>query len=90
MKMTERQHHISQVRQSLAYIETDSLYKCVRYLAAQPGLVLCGSARVFLEDSKLSVSRGNIFYWLEHDAPLGMVDWIADTENFAAALWSAA
>jgi hypothetical protein len=43
---------------------------------------------MFLE-SKLAVCRANIFYWLEYDAPLGMVDWIADTENFCRAIWAA-
>jgi ribosomal protein S14 len=85
----ERQHHINQVRFELAWLETDSLYKCVRFIAGNRSCSLCGSARAFLDNSKLAVCRGNIFYWLEYDAPLGMAEWMYDTENLARALSAA-
>jgi len=87
--MTERELHQQRIRQSLAWMETDSLYKCVRYVASNRSLTLCGSARMFIEDSKLAVCRGNIFYWLENDAPLAWLDWLSDTENFCRAIQSA-
>ena len=87
--MTEREAHIWNVRQKLASMETGSLYKCIRFIAQDRSCVLCGSARLFVE-SKLAVCRGNLFYWLENEAPMGMVDWLADTENFCRAIWSAA
>ena len=86
--MTEREAYIPQLRNAIASIETDSLYKCVRYVAQYRGLTLCGSARMFLEDSKLAVCRGNIFYWLEYDAPFAWKDWLSDTENFCHAIQS--
>lgn len=88
--MTERDVYRNQLRQSIASLETDSLYKCVRYVASHRSLALCGSARMFLEDSKLAVCRGNIFYWLEYDAAMGWLDWLSDTENFCSAIQSAA
>ena len=86
--MTEREAYRPQLRNAIASLETDSLYKCIRYVASQRGLVLCGSARMFLEDSKLAVCRGNLFYWLEYDAPFAWLDWLSDTENFCRAIQS--
>jgi hypothetical protein len=51
--MTEREAYRPQLRNALAWMETDSLYKCVRYVAQNRSLTLCGSARMFIEDSKL-------------------------------------
>jgi len=86
--MTEREAYRPQLRNAIAWLETDSLYKCVRYVASQRGLTLCGSARMFLEDSKLAVCRGNLFYWLENDAPFAWLDWLKETENFCKAIQS--
>jgi hypothetical protein len=86
--MTEREAYAPKLRNAIGTLETDSLYKCVRYVASQPGLALCGSALSFIHDSKLSVCRGNLFYWLEHDAPFAWMEWISDTENFAKAIQS--
>jgi hypothetical protein len=86
--MNEREAYRPKLRNALAWMETDSLYKCVRYVASQRGLTLCGSARLFVEDSRLAVCRGNIFYWLENDAPLGWLDWLSDTNNFCTAIQS--
>ena len=86
--MTEREVHIQHTRQALASMETESLYKCIRFIAKDRSCVFCGSARVFLE-SKLAVCRGNLFYWLENEAPMGIIDWLADTENFCHAIWAA-
>jgi hypothetical protein len=88
--MTEREIYRALLRNAIASLETDSLYKCVRYVASHRNLTLCGSARMFLEDSKLSICRGNIFYWLENDAPTGWLDWLSDTENFCKAIWQQA
>lgn len=84
--MTERENYIRELRYKLAGLETDSLLACIRYVAANRSLVLCGSARSYL-DSKLAINcRGNIFYWLENDAPMLWADWISDTENFCRAI----
>jgi hypothetical protein len=88
--MTEREMYIPKLRNALASLETDSLYKCIRYVANNRSLTLCGSARMFLEDSKLAKCRGNLFYWLEYDAPFAWLDWLSDTENFCKAIQSAA
>jgi hypothetical protein len=45
---------------------------------------------MFLADSKLAVCRGNIFYWLEYDAPMMWMEWLADVENFCKAIQSTA
>lgn len=87
--MTEREAYRPQLRNALAVMETDSLYRCVRYVASRRDLTLCGSARMFL-DSNLAICRGNIFYWLENDAPMAWLDWLSETENFCRAIWSAA
>ncbi len=86
--MTEREAYRPLLRNAIASLETDSLYKCVRYVASERSLTLCGSARMFIEDSKLAVCRGNIFYWLENDAPLLWMDWLSSTENFCRAIQS--
>ncbi len=88
--MTEREAYRPMLRNAIASLETDSLYKCVRYVASNRGLTLCGSARMFIEDSKLAVCRGNLFYWLENDAPFAWLDWLSSTENFCAAIQSKA
>jgi len=88
--MTERELYIPQLRNTIASLETDSLFKCIRYVAAHRGLVLCGSARSYLSLSWGTSNRANIFYWLEYDAPMMWLDWLADTENFCKAIQSAA
>ena len=96
-EMTEREAYIPKIRQALASIETDSLLKCIRYVASQRGLVLCGSARCYLDSEKSDPKpygnityRGNIFCWLENDAPFMWLDWLNDTENFCTAIQRAA
>jgi hypothetical protein len=81
--MTEREAYIPKIRQALASIETDSILKCIQYAASHHGLMLCGSARYYLESEKSTPKpygdvtyRGNIFYWLENDAPVMGLDWI--------------
>ena len=86
--MTEREVYRNNLRQSIASLETDSLLKCIRYVASRRDITLCGSAKSYLS-SKLAIEcRGNIFYWLEYDAPMLWLDWLADTENFCMAIQS--
>jgi hypothetical protein len=89
--MTEREVYRNQLRQSIASLETDSLLKCIRYVAANRSLTLCGSARSYLDSmGKFDIRlRGNLFYWLENDAPMAWLDWLSETENFCKAIWSA-
>lgn len=94
--MTERGVYRNNLRQSIASLETDSILKCIRYVAKHRDLTLCGSARSYLDSDKSMPKpygeigyRGNIFYWLENDAPMGWLDWISDTENFCKAIWNA-
>lgn len=88
MAVTERETYIRELRYKLAGLETSSLLACIRYVAANRSLTLCGSAQMYL-DYKLAIEcRGNIFYWLENDAPMAWLDWIADTENYYRAIRS--